>query len=39
MRLGLVTKLDERNKTTSENFDDNVMSESFDVIAVFPIYG
>ena len=39
MRLGPVTKLDKRNKTTSENFDDNVMSESLDVIAIFPIYG
>ena len=26
MKLGPVTKLDKKNKTTSENFDDDVMS-------------
>ena len=39
MKLGPVTKLDKRNKTTSKKFDDNVMSENCDVIAIFPIYG
>ena len=37
MKVGPVTKLDNRNKTTSKN-DDNVMSENCDVIATFPIY-
>ena len=35
MKLGLVTKLDKRNKTTSKNLDDEVMSENFDVIVTF----
>ena len=39
MKLGPVTKLDKRNKTTSKKFDDHVMSENCDVIAIFPIYG
>ena len=39
MKLGLVTKLDKRNQTTSKKFDDHVMSEHCDVIAIFPIYG
>ena len=39
MKLGPVPKLDKRNKTTSKKFDDNVMSENCDVIAIFPIYG
>ena len=39
MKLGPVTKLDKRNKTTSKKFDDDVMSENCDVIAIFPIYG
>ena len=39
MKLGLVTKLDKRNQTTSKKFDDHVMSENCDVIAIFPIYG
>ena len=39
MKLGPVTKLDKRNKATSKKFDDNVMSENCDVIAIFPIYG
>ena len=39
MKLGPVTKLDKRNKTTSKKFDDNVMSGSCDVIAIFRIYG
>ena len=39
MKLGPVTKLDERNKTPSKKFDDNVMSENYDVIPIFPIFG
>ena len=39
MKLGPVTKLDERNKTMLKKFDDKVMSENCDVIAIFPIYG
>ena len=38
MKLGPVTKLDKRNKTTSKKFDDNVMSENCDVIVIFPIF-
>ena len=39
MKCEQVTKLDKRNKTTSKKFDDDVMSENCDVIAIFPIYG
>ena len=39
MKLGPVTKLDKRNKTTSKKFDDNVMSENCDVIVIFRIFG
>ena len=39
MKLGPVTKIDKRNKTTSKKFDDDVMSENCDVIVIFPIYG
>ena len=39
MKLEPVTKLDMRNKTTPRKFDDDVMSENCDVIAIFPIYG
>ena len=39
MKLRPVTKLDKRNKTASKNFDDGVMSENCDVIAIFPFYG
>ena len=39
MKLGPVTKLDKRNKTTSTKFDDNVMSANYGVIVIFPIYG
>ena len=38
MDLGPVTKLDKRNKTTSKNFDDDVMSTNCDVILIFLIY-
>ena len=39
VKLGPVTKLDKRNKTTSKKFDDDVISKSCDVISIFPIYG
>ena len=39
MKLGPVTKLDKRNKTTSKKFDDNFMSENCDVIVIFRIFG
>ena len=38
MKLGPLTRLDKRNKTTSKNFDDNVRPENCDVIAICPIY-
>ena len=38
MKLGPVTKLDKRNKTTSKKIGDAVMSENYDVIDIFPIY-
>ena len=37
MKLVSETKLDKRNKTTSKTFDDDVILESCDVIAIFPI--
>ena len=39
MKLGPVTKIYKRNKTTSKHFDDDVMSENCDVIVFFSIYG
>ena len=39
MKPGAVTKVDKRNKTTSKKCDDGVMSENFDVIAIFQIFG
>ena len=39
MKLGPVTKLGKKTKTTTKKFDDNVMSENYDVIFIFPIYG
>ena len=38
MKLIPVTKLDKRNKIPSKKFDDDVMSENYDVIFIFPIY-
>ena len=38
MKLGPVTKLDKRNKTTTKQFDDDIMSANCDVIVIFPIY-
>ena len=37
MKLGPVTKIDKRNKTTSKKFDDYVMLIDCDIIAIFPI--
>ena len=39
MKLGPVTKLDKKNKTTSKTFDVDVMSENCDVIVIFWIFG
>ena len=39
MKLGPVTKLDKKNKTTLKKFDDGVMSESCDVIPIFLVFG
>ena len=39
MKLGPVTKIDKRNKTTSKKIDDDVMLENFDVTVIFLIYG
>ena len=38
MKPGPVTKIDKRNKTTSQKFDDDIMSTNCDVIVNFPIY-
>ena len=38
MKLGPVTKLDKGNKATSKIFNDDVISENCDVIAIFSIY-
>ena len=38
MKLGPVFKIDKRNKTTLKKFNDDVMSENYDVIVIFPIY-
>ena len=39
MKLGPVTKIDKRNKTTSKKFDDDVMSKHCDVIVIFWTFG
>ena len=39
MKLGPVTKLDKKNKTTSKKFDVGVMSENCDVIVNFRTFG
>ena len=39
MKLGQVTKLDKKNKTTAEKVDDDIMSKNCDAIVIFPIYG
>ena len=38
MKLGPVSKRDKRNKTTSKEFDDYVISANYDVIVTFLIY-
>ena len=38
MKLETVTKLDKRNKTRSEKFDDDFTSKKCDAIAIFQIY-
>ena len=40
MKLGAVTKLDNRNKTTSKKkIDDDAMPTNCDAIIIFRIYG
>ena len=39
MKFGPVTKFDKKNKTLPKSFDDNIMSEYYDVIVIFLIYG
>ena len=39
IKLGSVTKIDKKNRTTSKNFDVDVMSENCDVMVVFRIFG
>ena len=39
MKLGPVTKLNKKNKTTSKQFDNDAMWANFDVIVIFVIYG
>ena len=38
MKLGPVTKLGKKNKTTSKKLNDNVMLENYDVIVIFLIF-
>ena len=39
MKLGPVTEHDKKNKTRPKKYYDDVMSENFDVIVIFLIYG
>ena len=39
MKLGPLTILDKRNKTTSKKFDVDVMPTNYDVIVIFRIFG
>ena len=39
MKLGPVTKRDKKNKTTSKEFDDYVISVNYEVIVIFLNYG
>ena len=39
MKLGSVTKLDNRNKMTSKKINDDVRSTNCEVIVIFPTYG
>ena len=38
-KLGPVTKLDKKNKTTSKKFDNDVMSENCEFTVIFSIFG
>ena len=38
MKLGPVTKIDKRNKTTSKKFHDDFMSENCDAIVIIRIF-
>ena len=37
MKLGPVTEIDKRKKTTSKKFDEEVISKNCDIISIFPI--
>ena len=39
MKLPPVTTLNKRNKTTPERFYVDAITENYDVITIFPIYG
>ena len=39
VKLGPETKIYKRNETTSKSLDDDVMSENYDVIVIFSVYG
>ena len=39
MKLKTVTKICKRNEATSKKIDDEVISENYDAIVIFPIYG
>ena len=39
MKLGPVTKLDKRNKTTTRKIDDGFILTNCDVIVIFQIFG
>ena len=39
MKIRPETTLDTRNEKTSKKTDDDVISENYDVIAIFSIYG
>ena len=39
MKLGPVTKIDKRNKTTLKKFDGDVVSEKCKVVVIFLIFG
>ena len=39
MKLGPVTKLNKKNKTTSKTFDFDIMPENCDVIVIFQFLG
>ena len=39
LQLFPVTKIDNENTATPKTFDNDVMSENFDVIVNFPIHG